>query len=77
MEEKEKLAKSIIEIQEKIINYNREDAIRLIKRVRLEHPGKEQIAYVTYNIPLESGTDIEIMHTLKAEETRLLIKLKE
>ena len=59
-----------------MINYNREDAIRLIKRVRLEHPGKEQIAYVTYNIPLERGTDVEIMNTLKAEETRLLIKLK-
>ena len=53
MNEKEKLLKSIAEIQNQIINYNRKDAINLIIKVRKEHLGKEQIAYVTNNIPLE------------------------
>lgn len=50
--EKMKLTKSIVEIQNKIINYDRNSAIELIKRVREDHKGKEQIAYVLNNIPL-------------------------
>ena len=49
--EKMKLTKSIVEIQNKIINYDRNSAIELIKRVREDHKGKEQIAYVLNNIP--------------------------
>ncbi len=77
MNEKEKLLKSIAEIQNQIINYNRKDAINLIIKVRKEHLGKEQIAYVTNNIPLERGTDNDIINTLKAEETRLILKLQD
>lgn len=77
MNEKEKLLKSIEEIQERINNYNREDAINLIKRVRFEHPGKEQIAYVTFNISLEKGTDVDIIKTLEAEKARLVLKLQD
>lgn len=77
MNEKEKILKSIEEIQEKINNYNREDAIKLIKRVRFEHPGKEQIAYVTFNIPLEKGADVDIIRTLEAEKARLILKLQD
>ena len=77
MNEKEKIKKSIIEIQNMIADYKRDDAIALIKRVRIEHPGKEQIAYVFNNIPLDYGTDAEIVETLKAEQARLILKLKE
>ena len=71
------MAKSIVEIQERIENYDRNEAIRLIKKVRIEHPGMEQVAYVLNNIPLEEGTDIEIINTLRAEGARLILKLKE
>lgn len=74
--EKMKLAKSIVEIQNKIINYDRNSAIELIKRVREDHKRKEQIAYVLNNIPLEMGTDEMIIKTLQAEEIRLTLKLK-
>lgn len=74
--EKMKLTKSIVEIQNKIINYDRNSAIALIKRVREDHKGKEQIAYVLNNIPLEMGTDEMIIKTLQAEEIRLTLKLK-
>ena len=74
--EKMKLTKSIVEIQNKIINYDRNSAIELIKRVREDHKGKEQIAYVLNNIPLEMGTDEMIIKTLQAEEIRLTLKLK-
>ncbi len=77
MNEKEKLLKSIAEIQNQIVNYDRKDAINLIIKVRTEHPGKEQIVYVTNNIPLEKGTDNDIINTLKAEETRLILKLQD
>ena len=73
---KMKLTKSIVEIQNKIINYDRNSAIELIKRVREDHKGKEQIAYVLNNIPLEMGTDEMIIKTLQAEEIRLTLKLK-
>ena len=78
MEEIEKmnLTKSIVEIQNKIINYDRNSAIELIKRVREDHKGKEQIAYVLNSIPLEMGTDEMIIKTLQAEEIRLTLKLK-
>ena len=78
MEEIEKmnLTKSIVEIQNKIINYDRNSAIELIKRVREDHKVKEQIAYVLNNIPLEMGTDEMIIKTLQAEEIRLTLKLK-
>ena len=74
--EKMKLTKSIVEIQNKIINYDRNSAIELIKRVREDQKGKEQIAYVLNNIPLEMGTDEMIIKTLQAEEIRLTLKLK-
>ena len=74
--EKMKLTKSIVEIQNKIINYDRNSAIELIKRVREAHKGKEQIAYVLNSIPLEMGTDEMIIKTLQAEEIRLTLKLK-
>lgn len=74
--EKMKLTKSIVEIQNKIINYDRNSAIELIKRVREDHKGKKQIAYVLNNIPLEMGTDEMIIKTLQAEEIRLTLKLK-
>lgn len=75
MNEKQEIQNSIVEIQNQINNYNREDAINLIKKVRIKHPGKEQIAYVTFNIPLEQGTDADIIRTLEAEEARLILKL--
>lgn len=71
-----KLTKSIVEIQNKIINYDRNSAIELIKKVREDHKGKEQIAYVLNSIPLEMGTDEMIIKTLQAEEIRLTLKLK-
>ena len=74
--EKMKLTKSIVEIQNKIINYDRNSAIELIKRVREDHKGKEQIAYVLNSIPLEMGTDEMIIKTLQAGEIRLTLKLK-
>ena len=74
--EKMKLTKSIVEIENKIINYDRNSAIELIKKVREDHKGKEQIAYVLNSIPLEMGTDEMIIKTLQAEEIRLTLKLK-
>lgn len=74
--EKMKLTKSIVEIQNKIINYDRNSAIELIKKVREDHKGKKQIAYVLNSIPLEMGTDEMIIKTLQAEEIRLTLKLK-
>ena len=74
--EKMKLTKSIVEIQNKIINYDRNSAIELIKKVREDYKGKEQIAYVLNSIPLEMGTDEMIIKTLQAEEIRLTLKLK-
>ena len=74
--EKMKLTKSIVEIQNKIINYDRNSAIELIKKVREDHKGKEQIAYVLNSIPLEMGTNDMIIETLQAEEIRLTLKLK-
>ncbi len=74
--EKMKLTRSIVEIQDKIINYDRNSAIELIKKVREDHKGKEQIAYVLNSIPLEMGTDEMIIKTLQAEEIRLTLKLK-
>lgn len=71
-----KLTKSIVEIQNKIINYDRNSAIELIKKVREDHKGKEQIAYVLNSIPLEMGTNEMIIKTLQAEEIRLTLKLK-
>lgn len=44
MTEKEKLLKSIEEIDNCIVNYQRDEAIKLIRRVRIEHRGLEQIA---------------------------------
>ena len=76
-DEKLKLLKSIEEIQNKIINYERNSAIELIKKVRMDHRGKEQIAYVLNNIPLEMGTDEMIIKTLQAEEIRLTLKLED
>lgn len=76
-DEKLKLSKSIGEIQNKIMNYERNSAIELIKRVRIEHRGKEQIAYVLNNTPLEMGTDDMIINTLIAERDRLILKLKD
>lgn len=43
----------------------------------MEHRGKEQIAYVFNNIPLEIGTDEMIIKTLQAEENRLTLKLED
>lgn len=74
--EKMKLTKSIVEIQNKIINYDRNSAIELIKKVREDYKEKEQIAYVLNSIPLEMGTDEMIIKTLQAEEIRLTLKLK-
>ena len=74
--EKMKLTRSIVEIQNKIIYYDRNSAIELIKKVREDHKGKEQIAYVLNSIPLEMGTDEMIIKTLQAEEIRLTLKLK-
>ena len=74
--QKMKLTRSIVEIQNKIINYDRNSAIELIKKVREDHKGKEQIAYVLNSIPLEMGTDEMIIKTLQAEEIRLTLKLK-
>lgn len=76
-EEKIKIIKSIKDIEDKIINYERLGAIELIKKVRFDHPGKEQIAYVLNNVPLDMGTDEMIINTLKAEEVRLTLKLDE
>ena len=75
--EKIKIFKSIQEINDKIKKYDRSSAIKIIKKVRSEHPGKEQIAYVVNNVPLEAGTDEMIVNTLKAEAFRLSLKLKE
>lgn len=74
-EEKAKIYKSITEINDKIINYERKSAIELIRKVRLEHPGKEQIAYTLNSTPLEEGTDEMIVNTLKAEFYRLTLKI--
>ena len=43
--EKMKLTKSIVEIQNKIINYDRNSAIELIKRVREDHKGTDCICF--------------------------------
>lgn len=74
-EEKIKLSKSLKELNDKINNYERESAIELIRKVRFEHPGKEQIAYVLNNVPLEAGTDEMIIDKLKAEKYRLTLKI--
>ncbi len=76
-EEKLKIFKSIKEITDKINSYERKSAIELIRKVRSEHTGKEQVAYVLNNIPLESGTDEMIINTLKAEAYRLTLKIDE
>lgn len=75
-EEKAKVYKSIKEINDKIENFERNSSIELIRKVRFEHPGEEQIAYVLSNVPLESGTDEMIINTLKAEAYRLTLKIK-
>ena len=75
--EKAKIVKSIYEINENIQNYERNSAIELIKKVRKNHKGKEQVAYVLNNVPLELGTDEMIINTLKAEKLRLELKLSE
>lgn len=79
MKEKEKIKiiKSIKELEDKINNYERLSSIELIKKVRFEHPGKEQVAYVTNNIPLDMGTDEMIINTLKAERARLILKIND
>lgn len=69
------LAKSILELHEKLNNYDRESAIELIKKVRRKYPGMEELAYVTNNVRLEDGTDEMIMNTLRAEKVRLGLKL--
>ena len=74
-DKKIKILKAIQDIENIINNYDRISAIKLIKKVRSEHPGKEQIAYMCNNVPLDIATDEMIIETLKAEETRLLIKL--
>jgi len=74
-EEKAKIYKSIKEIYDKIENFERNSAIELIRKVRSEHPGKEQVAYVLNNVPLESGTNEMIINTLKAEAYRLTLKI--
>ena len=56
-EEKAKIYKSLKEINDKIINYERKSSIELIRKVRFEHPGKEQIAYVLNNTSLDEGND--------------------
>ena len=76
-DEKIKISKAIKEINDKINNFERESAIRLIRKVRFEHPGKEQIAYITFNTPLEKGTDVDILKTLEAEKSRLFLKLQD
>lgn len=76
-EEKLKILKSIKEITDKINSYERKSAIELIRKVRSEHTGKEQVAYVLNNIPLESGTDEMIINTLKTEAYRLTLKINE
>lgn len=43
----------------------------------MDHRGKEQIACVLNNIPLEMGTDEMIIKTLQAEENRLTLKLED
>lgn len=73
--EKVKIVKSIFEIDDKINNYERNSAIELIKKVRKDHKGKEQVAYVLNNVPLELGTDEMIINTLKSEKVRLELKL--
>ncbi len=74
-EEKAKIYKSIKEIYDKIENFERNSAIELIRKVRSEHPGKEQVSYVLNNVPLESGTNEMIINTLKAEAYRLTLKI--
>ena len=74
-DEKIRILTAIQDIENKINNYDRISAIELIKKVRFEHPGKEQIAYVSNNVPLDVATDEMIIKTLKAEETRLVLKL--
>ncbi len=76
-EEKAKIYKSLKEINDKIINYERKSAIELIRKVRFEHPGKEQIAYVFNNTSLDEGNDEMIINTLKAEAYRLTLKIKD
>ena len=73
--ERIKLLKAIQDIDNKINNYDRTSAIELIKKVRLEHPGKEQIAYIVSNVPLDFANDDMIINTLKAEKHRLLLKI--
>lgn len=70
-EEKSKTIKSIKEIEDKINNYEISSSIELIKKVRLDHLGKEQIAYVFNNVPLDMETDEMINNTLKVEAVRL------
>ena len=76
-DEKIKISKAIKEINDKMNNYERESAIELIRKVRFEHSGKEQIAYITFNTPLEKGTDVDILKTLEAEKSRLFLKLQD
>lgn len=76
-EEKIKISKAIKDIYDKINTYERNSAIELIRKVRLEHPGAEQMAYVLNNIPLEAGTDEMIINTLKAEAYRLTLKINQ
>ena len=68
---------NLILINDKIINYERKSAIELIRKVRFEHPGKEQIAYVFNNTSLDEGNDEMIINTLKAEAYRLTLKIKD
>ena len=69
------LMKSILKLQGKLENYDRKSAIELIKEVRKDHPGIEEIVCQFNGIKLEDGTDKMIIDTLKAEKTRLEIKL--
>ena len=69
------LMKSILKLQGKLENYDRKSAIELIKEVRKDHPGIEEIVCRSNGIKLEDGTDKMIIDTLEAEKTRLEIKL--
>ena len=75
--EKMSMMKEIDEIDKLIKNYNRDEAINLIIKVRAEHPGKEQLAYVVNTTPLTSATDEQIKGSLSGERLRLSLKLAE
>lgn len=71
LKEETDIGKSIIEIDNMLNNYNRDEAIELIKKVRQKHASIEQIVYIGLNVPLERCSDQIIKNNLLFEKGRI------